>query len=93
MSIPTAQPSPSKSLTILSRLLFPPRYRDESAPVADGLYLYGLNSGITDINKDEFEDLLELASSNHVVVRAFEVALNIFRKCRITLVLNGCFQL
>ncbi len=80
MSMPTAQPASSKSLTILSRLLFPPRYNDESVPVDDGQYLYGLNSGITDISKEEFEDLLALASSNHVVVRAFDVALNILHR-------------
>ncbi len=80
MIMSTAQPASSKSLTILSRLLFPPQYSDESVPVADGQYLYGLNSGITDISKDEFEDLLALASLNHVVVRAFDIALDILRR-------------
>ncbi len=80
MSKLITQPASLKSLTILSRLLFPPRSSDESMPVADGLHLYGLNSGITDINKEEFEDLLALASSNHVVVRGFDVALSILCK-------------
>lgn len=80
MIMSTAQPASFKSLTILSRLLFPPSSRDESVSVTDGRYLYGLNSGITDINKEEFEDLLALASSNHVVVRGFGVALSILQK-------------
>ncbi len=80
MSKSTAQPISSRSLTILSRLLFSPRYQEESAPIADGFYLHGLNTGITDINKEEFEDLLKLASSNHVVMRGFDVALNILHQ-------------
>lgn len=74
MSRPIALPPSSKSLIILSRLLFPPRQGDASAPIAAGL-----NSGITEISRDEFEDLLTLADSNHVLVRGLDVALKTLR--------------
>jgi hypothetical protein len=61
MVSPTALPS-SKSLAILSRLLFGERNAD---------------SGITQISRDEREDLLTLANTNHVLVRGLEVAVNI----------------
>jgi hypothetical protein len=60
MVSPTALPS-SKSLAILSRLLFGERNAD---------------SGITQISRDEREDLLTLANTNHVLVRGLEVAVN-----------------
>ncbi len=58
-----------KSLNILSSLLFRPR-NDDSVP------------GITDISREEFEDLLTLANSNHVVVRGLEIAVDILRDVR-----------
>ncbi len=73
MTEPIALPQPSKSLIILSRLLFPPRRGETSAAAA------GLDSGITNISRDDFDDLLTLANSHHVVVRAFDVALKILR--------------
>jgi hypothetical protein len=63
--------SSPKSLTILSRLLFPPRQSGASAPELD--------PGITTMSREEFDDLLALASSNHVVVRGFNAALEILR--------------
>ncbi len=74
MPNPIPLPSPSKSLTILSRLLFPPCRVDASASVAAGLH-----SGIREITRNEFDDLLRLANSNHVVVRGLEVAFKILR--------------
>jgi len=38
-----------------------------------------MDTGITEINRDEFEDLLTLANSNHVVVRALDVAVKVLR--------------
>jgi hypothetical protein len=61
MVSPIALPS-SKSLAILSRLLFGERNED---------------SGITRISRDEREHLLTLANTNHVLVRGLEVAVNI----------------
>jgi hypothetical protein len=69
--------NPSKSLTILSWLLFPARNGGASVPGT-----VGSAPAITEINRDEFEDLLALANSNHVIVRAFEVALEILRDAR-----------
>ncbi|MHB8302001.1 MAG: nucleotidyltransferase family protein [Acidobacteriaceae bacterium] len=71
----TALPSSPPSLVVLSRLLFPPREGDPSASTAAG-------TGLTDINRDDFEDLLTLANSNHVVVRALDVALKILREAQ-----------
>ncbi len=71
--------SSPKSLVILSRLLFPLSPGVAPAPTAAGL-----DSGITDINRDEFEDLLALADTNHVLVRAFEIALKILRDAQDT---------
>lgn len=66
-----------KSLIILSRLLFPPQAGNLSMPTEAGL-----NSGITSVNRAEFDDLVLLASSNHVVVRGLEAALQILRDVR-----------
>ena len=37
------------------------------------------NEGIADLSRDEFEDLLALANSNHVIVRGLQVVLNFMR--------------
>ena len=70
MPKPIALPSSSKSLISLSRLLFPPSRGDAAPSVTEGL-----NSGIAGINRNDFEDLVALADSNHVLVRALDVAL------------------
>lgn len=64
------------SMTVLSRLLFSPRPGDTSAPAE------GLHSGITDIDRDKFEDLLTLADSNHVIMRGLECFLMSMRDAR-----------
>ena len=53
----------SKSLIILSRLLLPP----VTSPQMPS------DLGITNLTREEFDDLLALANSNHVVMRAFQV--------------------
>lgn len=68
-----APPYSSKSLVILSRLLFPPQNGAVAAVPA------GSAPAITEISREEFEDLLALANSNHVIMRAFGVALEILR--------------
>ena len=65
-----AVPSSSKSLIILSRLLFPALRGDAVPPIAEGLI-----SGIAGINRSDFEDLVALADSNHVLMRALNAAL------------------
>ncbi len=74
MPRPTALPPSSKSLTVLSRLLIPPLPGGMSAPIAAGS-----SSGISEIDRDGFEDLLTLANSNHVVVRGLTAALQCLR--------------
>src|SRR5579863_4397203 len=72
----TAKPSSpfgsNKSLSILSRLLLDQREAPFTAATEPGL-------GITEISRQEFEDVLVLANSNHVVVRGFEIFQQIAR--------------
>lgn len=72
-SVPPRSP---KSLVVLSRLLFPPQTASASQPAPVG------NSGIADIDRVEFEGLLQLANSNHVVMRAMEIALAFLRDAK-----------
>ena len=65
--------SSSKSLIVLSRLLMPPGRGD--APSAAELDL-----SVTDTSREEFEDMLALANSHHVVMRGFEVFFQIMRQ-------------
>lgn len=67
----TAVPSSTKSLIILSTLLLPSN-NDDAADASRDLF-------ITDITREEFDDLAELASSNHVIVRGLEVFLRMMR--------------
>lgn len=58
-------------MALLSRLLFPPS--DEAA-------LARLKSEITTISREDFDDLVNLASSNHVIVRGLEIFSAIVRE-------------
>ena len=75
----TKTPSPfnsSKSLIVLSRLLLPPdRGNAQRPPTAAELDL-----GVAEICREEFEDVLALANSHHVVMRGFDVFLQIMRR-------------
>jgi hypothetical protein len=63
----------SKPLIVLSQLLLPPgRGEAPSAPAE-------LNSVIAEIRREEFDDMVALAASHHVVVRGLEVFLQIVR--------------
>jgi len=66
----------SKSLIVLSRLLLPhgPGHAPFLRSAAD------LDCGIAKINREEFEDMLALASSHHVVVRGFDAFLQMMRR-------------
>ncbi|HEV2272802.1 MAG TPA: hypothetical protein VGR96_01480, partial [Acidobacteriaceae bacterium] len=70
MSKPPAS-SPSKdSLILLSRLLLaPPEYHVLTSGSS------GLARKLTEITREEFDDAVTLANSNHVIVRAMEVFL------------------
>lgn len=59
----------SKSLIILSRLLLSAGHVDTVPPPAAS----APDLAIAEISREEFEDMLALANSHHVVVRGFEV--------------------
>ena len=66
----------SKSLIVLSRLLLPPdRGKVPLPPTAAELDL-----GVAEMSREEFDDMLALANSHHVVMRGFEVFLQIMRR-------------
>jgi hypothetical protein len=65
----TAQQHPSeKSMVLLSRLLFPPN---------DGAASARLMADVRSISQEDFDDLVELANLNHVIIRGLEVFLKI----------------
>jgi len=71
----TQQPplSPSRqSMTLLSRLLLVPQAGDPSSPA-----MMELKSDIRNLTKVQFDELLALANSNHVVVRGLDIFLDI----------------
>lgn len=73
MTRPVTQSISQRSMSLLSRLLLRPRNgENSSSPV-----LAELKSEILNINREQFDDLVGLASSNHVVVRGLEVFLDI----------------
>lgn len=75
MSKPSTPRPSNRSMNVLSRLLLPPR----NADAALSSFTAELNSEIAEIGRNEFEDLLRLANSNHVVVRGLEVFLKMMR--------------
>ena len=70
-------PSP-QSMTLLSRLLLVPGNgnRSFSSEMAE------LQTNVRNIGREDFDDLVALASSNHVVVRGLEVLLNIVSEAK-----------
>jgi Uncharacterised nucleotidyltransferase len=69
---------PKQSMTLLSRLLLTAGDDDQSSLSR----MTELRSKTRDISRQEFDALVNLASSNHVVVRGLEVALKIMREAR-----------
>ena len=57
-----------KFMVLLSRLLFPPNDEAESAR---------LTADVSGISREDFDDLVNLANLNHVVVRGLEAFLKI----------------
>jgi hypothetical protein len=73
----TASPfGSSKSLILLSRLLLPP------SPSAAPLLPKPAELGIAEISREEFDEMLALANSHHVVVRGLEVFLQIMLEAK-----------
>jgi hypothetical protein len=75
MARPSTPRLSNELMITLSRLLLP----SGDGNTTFSLNSSDLNSGITEISRDEFEDLLALANSNHVVVRGLEVFCKITR--------------
>ncbi|HMD20772.1 MAG TPA: hypothetical protein VKH40_10645 [Alloacidobacterium sp.] len=74
MPRPTAQRPSNESMIILSHLLL--SSRDDNTSFAE------LDSGIADISLNQFEDLITLADSNHVIVRGLDVFLKLMRNAQ-----------
>jgi len=69
--------SPShRSMILLSRLLLTPKDDDKVSLSM----MAGLSTEVRSISVDDFNDLVELASSNHVIVRGLEAFLNIVQE-------------
>jgi hypothetical protein len=68
----TRHPS-HKSLQILSRLVLPSRNRGLSAAPQ----LEDLKAELLNLSRAEFDDLVALANSNHVIVRGLEAYLDL----------------
>jgi hypothetical protein len=75
---PVATTLPHRSMSLLSRLLLTSRDDDESSSPR----MSELNSEIRRITRQEFDALVELAFSNHVIVRGLEVVLDIVREAK-----------
>jgi hypothetical protein len=74
-----AAKSPShESMTLLSRLLLVPGNGNASSSSE----MAELHSNVRNIGREQFDDLVALASSNHIVVRGLEVLLNIVREAK-----------
>jgi hypothetical protein len=77
----TAEHSPSRlspsrqSMVLLSRLLLPARNAGGAASHAGA----DLGHELAGISREEFDDLVALAASNHVIVRGLEVFLHLMR--------------
>jgi hypothetical protein len=63
-------------MTLLSRMLLPARIGNRSASPSSP----ELNRELTNLSREEFDDLLTLADSNHVIVRGLEVFLDLMRE-------------
>jgi len=77
MSTSIDLPRPSRSLVILSRLLFSPGPNAPSASTATGFDL-----SLPPLNREEFDDLVTLGDLNHVVVRALDIAFGVLCDAR-----------
>jgi hypothetical protein len=69
---------PQQSMTMLSRLLLMPRDGEQSSSMRTA----ELDSQIRNISRQEFDDLVNLASSNHVIVRGLEVVSDLVREAK-----------
>jgi len=80
MSQQTAQPPSRQSMTLLSRLLLVPQAGDDSSKA-----MAELKSEMQRISKPDFDELLSLANSNHVVIRGMELFLDMVLEVKDTM--------
>jgi hypothetical protein len=75
MTQPHTESHLKQSLILLSRLLLGPQDDGDSSSSK----MAGLGFDVRDISRQEFDDLLTLANSNHVVVRGLGILLDMMR--------------
>ncbi len=78
MTHTATRPPSIQLMTLLSHLLLAPREGDRSSSSK----MAGLKSKVRSIGRREFDDLLRLADSNHVLVRGLETLLGMMREAK-----------
>src|ERR1700722_15191994 len=78
MTNPMAKTPQHQSMSLLSRLLLTPMDGDDSSSQR----MATLRSDLLNISRGEFDDLVTLASSNHVIVRGREIFLEIMHEAK-----------
>lgn len=75
---PVAKTPLHQSMYLLSRLLLRPLdgYESSSSPMVE------VQSEVRNISREEFDELVALASSNHVIVRAMDLFLNMMQAAK-----------
>ena len=73
-----AKPLLQQSMTLLSRLVLTPLNGDDSSSEQSAT----LKADLRNMSRTEFDDLVRLASSNHVIVRGMEVFLELMREAK-----------
>jgi hypothetical protein len=78
MAKPVAKTLPHQSMTLLSRLLLTPMDEDDTSLSA----MEELKSEVRHISREEFDELVGLTNSNHVIVRGMEVLLDMMQAAK-----------
>jgi hypothetical protein len=78
MTQATQKPPSQKYMTFLSQLLLAPRDSSKSRDAQ----MEPLKAQLISMTRAEFEELLDLANSNHVIVRGMEIALELMREAK-----------
>ena len=73
-----AKPLLQHSMTLLSRLVLTPLNDDKASSEKSAT----LKADLRNISREEFDDLVTLASSNHVIVRGMDVFLDLMREAK-----------
>ena len=78
MAKPVAKTAPHQSMTLLSRLLLKRLDEDETSLSA----MAELKAEARNISREEFDELVGLANSNHVIVRGMEAFLDMMQAAK-----------